>query len=798
MNLSRRTFLKGSALAAATGGVLGSGAYLQGYISPADAVETIEEKTAFTYHPPDCGGRCSFECLVRDGKLVRIQPNQNWNDDAWKTCCVRGLSEVQTIYSANRIQAPMKRTGDRGSNQFEQISWDQALDEIADKIKTSIDANGADSVLWSPGFSSYTYSRIATLLGSQMTGGAGIDTGIANGIDPVIGDAGGYAIISNEVRGWDATHNVFMFSKNFCESNMTTTRLLWDALEKGGGKLWVIDPMLSTTASKADRWITINPGTDPAMMLAMITAIIDNNWYDADFMARNTSAPFLVDVETGKQVSAGHIDEEAPELTDIVYYVWDRNSQSVQPFNAEGIDPAIEGDYSYNGRTVRTVFSLLKESQESYTLDWAAGITSVPAEAIEEVARVYATDGPNVLCAGFGGMDKTANSDIMGHCMGILAGLTGNIGKRGTAVGVLDGPGSQAGGAAELGAFALPEQFELAETQYELRDIAAVDDAKARVAINIGNSFEQQTANFNETTEWLKSLDTVVSICPYYNESTKWSDYILPAATCFENEYEYGQMINTRNHLVLQQKVIDPLYDAKTDFQIEHELAQRFDLDQYLPETPMDLVRAQLDTDDEMVAGITLESIAEHGGVQPLNCDYSPQTYHTDQVYTTPSTKIEFYVDDWTDYGQALPTWEAPDEIDADSDLASKYPLQFATTHSRFHCHSQFMESAWMHEIDGGPKLEMAPEDAEARGISAGDIVTVENDRGSIKVEAKINNSMRPGVTRLHEGWYSEYMPDTSACLQTLTNSVREERQKAMLYGTVIAYNDTRVEVKKA
>lgn len=798
MNLSRRSFLKGGALAAATAGVLGSGAYLQGYIAPADATETIEEKSAFTYHPPDCGGRCSFECMVRDGKLMRIQPNKNWNDDAWKTCCVRGLSEVQTIYSANRIQTPMKRTGERGSNQFEQISWDQAFDEIAEKTKSSINEYGADSVVWSPGFSAYSYSRIATLLGSQMTGGAGIDTGIANGIDPVVGDAGGYAIISNEVRGWDAAHNVIMFSKNFCESNMTTTRLLWNALEKGGGKLWVIDPMLSTTASKADHWITITQGTDPAMMLAMISTIIDNQWYDADFMAANTSAPFLVDVQTGKQVHTGHVDLEDPELTDIVYYVWDQKSQSVQPFNAEGVDPAIEGEFTYEGRAVKTVFTLLKESQKPFTLDWAEEITSVPAETIEEVSRVYATDGPNVLCAGFGGMDKTANSDVMGHCMGILAGLTGNLGKRGTAVGVLDGPGSQAGDAAVLGAFELPEDFELAETQYELRDITVAEDAKARVVVNIGNSFSQQTANFNETIEWLKSLDTIVSIAPYFNESTKWSDYILPAATCFENEYDYGQLTNTRNHLLLQQKVIDPLYDSKTDFQIEKELAQRFGLDQYLPDTPMDVVNAQLATDDEMVAGITLDSIVEHGGVQPLNCSYEPQVYHTDQVYTTPSTKIEFYVDDWTDFDQALPTWVAPDEINADDELASKYPLQFAQTHSRFHCHSQFMESAWMHEIDGGPKLEMAPEDAEPRGISTGDTVIVENDRGSIKVEAKINNSMRPGVTRLHEGWYSEYMADTASCLQTLTNSVRTERQKNMLYGSVIAFNDSRVEVKKA
>lgn len=798
MELSRRTFLKAGALGAAAAGVLGGGSYVGQWITPAEATETVEEKSAFTYHPPDCGGRCSFECLVRDGKLVRIMPNQNWKDDAWKTCCVRGLSEVQTIYSSNRIQAPMKRTGERGSNQFEQISWDQALDEIAQKIKDSIDKNGADSIVWSPGFSSYTYSRIATLLGSQMTSGQGIDTGIANGLDPVTGDGGGYAIIANELRGWDAAHNIFMFSKNFCESNMTSTRILWDVLERGGGKLWIIDPMLSTTATKADRWITINPGTDPAMMLAMITAIIDNKWYDAPFMRAHTSAPFLVDVETGKQVHTGHVNAEDATKSDIVYYVWDENSKSVRPHNAKGVKPALEGEYEYKGRKVKTVFTLLKENQKPYTLDWAAGITSVPAETIKEVAKAYATDGPNVLCAGFGGMDKTANSDVMGHAMGVLAAITGNSGKRGTAVGVLDGPGSPAGDAAALGDFSLPEKFALAPTQYELSDIRTAKDAKARVMMNIGNSPYEQTADFNKTIEWMKTLDTIVTITLYYNESTKWSDYILPAATCFENEYDYGMLTNTRNHLLLQSKVIDPLYECKTDFQIEKELAQRLGVDKYLPKDTRELLDAQLKTDDPMVKGITVDTIAAHGGVQQLNCDTSPQTTHLDQVYFTPSGKLELFVDDWADFKQSLPNWEEPNEINPENNLAEKYPLQFAQTHSRFHCHSQFMESAWMHEIDGGPKLEMAPEDADPRGIKAGDIVEVYNDRGSIKVEAKINNSLRPGVTRLHEGWYSEYMADSSSSLQTLTNGVRTKRQENMSYGPVIAYNDSRVEVKKA
>ena len=98
--------------------------------------ETVapEQKTAYTFHQFMCGGGCSLKCTVRDGRLCLIEPNDALGEELG-TVCLRGLSEVQHVYSADRIQTPLKRVGARGSNEFEAITWDEALDIIEEKIK---------------------------------------------------------------------------------------------------------------------------------------------------------------------------------------------------------------------------------------------------------------------------------------------------------------------------------------------------------------------------------------------------------------------------------------------------------------------------------------------------------------------------------------------------------------------------------------------------------------------------------------------------------------------------------------
>ena len=122
--VSRRSFLKGAGALGAIGiaGMASTSDWLKP--SQANASQEVQEYTACTYHQAHCGGMCPLKCTVRDGRVVLVQPNDACIDDRYKTICLKGISEVQHIYGDKRIQAPLKRVGERGQNEFMQISWD--------------------------------------------------------------------------------------------------------------------------------------------------------------------------------------------------------------------------------------------------------------------------------------------------------------------------------------------------------------------------------------------------------------------------------------------------------------------------------------------------------------------------------------------------------------------------------------------------------------------------------------------------------------------------------------------------
>jgi molybdopterin-containing oxidoreductase family molybdopterin binding subunit len=584
-----------------------------------------------------------------------------------------------------------------------------------------------------------------------------------------------------------------LFSANPSETIITTVQYLFDAM-KAGAKLTVIDPMFSVTAAKADKWIPINPGVDSALMLAMISEIIDNEWYDEEYMLANTVSPYLIDEKTGAFIRQNAEVSEEDTYETNPFMVWDTLSNQAVPATSESISAALEGAFTLPSGKAKTVFTLLKENQKPYTSDWASPITGVPVEDIVELARAYACDGPALITSGWGGSDKVCNSDVNGHAMSLLASITGNVGVHGGGVGIMGEQMISHGSFAEFGGWTLPEEFATAELEMSFT-ARREEPNKARVLINSGNVTQQHTGNLTKTNEWLKTLDFIVTIVPFYNEGTKWSDIVLPACTNFETEYDYSRLITFRNHVLIQQKVVDPLYESKSDFAIEQELAKLFKLEQYLPKSPTELLEATLTSEDPKLAGITLEALTKNNGIMRMNVPEEPFVGHLDQVYETPTGKLEYYHEISFADNQALPNYAEPNEIAPNNELAEKYPLSFVQRHTRFHVHSQFMESAWIREIDPEPVIELSEKDAEARGLKNGDTVEVFNDRGSCKVKVKIMNTMRPGTSSIHEGWYSGKMIEGH--LQNLTNDYQEERQKVMTYGPVVPYNDTRVEVKK-
>lgn len=766
------------------------------WLKASTALAEPEERIACTYHQAHCGSMCSLKCTVRDGRIVLIQPNDMASERRYQTCCLKGLSEIQHVYGQGRVQTPMRRTGERGEGAFEQISWDQALDEIAAKLKEVQSAHGDSAVMVTNGAEA-DVEFLAPMLGACGQGyNAGIDTGTGNGLDPALGMGWGYAMTNPETRDWTKSKLVIQSGTNFCESSLTTARILFEAKE-AGARIVVIDPHFSTTAGKADQWIPIEPGTDAALFLGMISHILDNKLYDEDFIKQHTCLPFLADAKTKKLIKAKApaTDEAGTALNGQkdLFYVLSGGSPVVYA-NAKGIQ--LSGSASVKGAKARTVFDMLVERQKPYTTAWAAEVTGIDEQVIKDLAEEYAA-GPSSLGVGWGGWDKMSNADVGGHAAAVLVALTGNIGKPGTGVGVYVG-GSYTGYAAGLGAWALPEGMAAGSSDVAIYDMPYKEN-NVRAWISVGDAYIQRIANCTAAEDWMRGLDLVVSADPYFTESCKWADYILPLTTRFEYDEDFGNIKNGYSHIVMQQKVIDPLFEAKTDLWFTRELAKRLGRDKGLPATARERADAILSTSADpwvVKSSLSVEKLAEHQCIWPAVEDLEPvRRVVEDLAFSTLSGNIDLYYEEMIPFGQELPAWEQPNEAYRDNPARAELPFQLGGMRTRFRVHNQFNDAEWLQQFYV-PTVDMNPADAAPLGIASGDTVVVRNERGSFKVPVHLNESIRPGSARIYEGATSDYT--TEGNLQSVTNDTRLERGYLQMMGPVIPFSDTLVSIEKA
>ena len=783
--VSRRGFVKSAAAAFGALGLAGVAGMTStdGWLAPAKAGEKLDEHVAYTYHNEHCLCNCMLKCTVRDGRLCMVEPRPN-EDRRFRNVCLKGISEIQHIYGSARLQSPMKRVGERGSGEFEAITWDEAFQTIAENFKKTQDEYGPES-LWIQ-YSTEAQQRftplLATILGAQAGGLNGYDMGQGNGLGQAFGFSGMFAL--NTIWEWPQAKTVILANCNLVETSMMWSRAMLDAKE-AGTKFVVIDPRYSATASKADQWVNLKPGTDPALFLGMVKHILDNGLYDAEHVMANTSLPFLIDKETGRVLHADPNDEASSPL------VWDSASKRAVPSGTDGADPALEGEFTVNGALCTTQFSRLEESVEGCTLEWAERVTGVPAETIAQLAEEYA-EGPSIICNGVGGIDKFGNSDVAGHCYALIASLTGNYGKRGTGCGIYGYHVTNY--SVTLGSWPLPENLAPAKSPLGFYDVVQKDDT-VHAAMFFGDIPTQKAANWSKTAEWLKSLDFVALADIYHSSVVDYVDLVLPVCSKFECADSVGGVKCANGYILENQKILDPLFESKSDFYIEKGIAEAMGLGDLYPENGEEFARALLETGDPMTEGFTLESLEENNGALKLLGTDDILGPEVGMVYDTPSTKQEPYYENLLEFGQAFPAWEQPNEAYADNPLREKYPLTFLQARSRFRVHSAYSGASWIQQIFE-PHIELNPADAQARGLEDGDQVEVFNDRGSFRTKLLTNESIQPESAFMVESTYSKYLDGT--LMQSVTNDALNPRGYELTYGPMIPFNDTLVEIRKA
>ena len=746
-----------------------------------------DETVVNTVCAHNCGGRAPLACTVRDGRLVRVAPAAH-PDARYQGLCVRCLTLPQWVYAEERIATPLRRTGERGSGEFEPVSWDDALDEIAARFSALIDAHGARSIAFSRTSGSSqlaNYSRLAALIGGGGSANffGGVDMAVHMGLNNVLGFKGMFGQAANEWTDRPNARNYLVWGNNPAETSMTSMRFLLDARE-AGTEVIVIDSRYSATAMHATWWIAPRPGTDLALALGLLHVLIDEGLVDEAFTRKHTVGPLLVRKDTGTFLRASDVSVTG---SDSEYLVMGTNGHSNR--SSSVAVPRLRGRFHVDGHPVATAFSLLAELVADYPPDRVANITGIEAADIRELARTYA-NGPSTIGFGYG-VDRYLHAEVLTRAAATMAVLTGNIGKPGSGVGVQShGIGSRM---ATLGP--TPPLPDWAGTESIPNIEVGSRDLPVRALFCQGDWLNQRMAHMDRARDYLASLEFVVTVDHFWQTTADWSDIVLPASTFLEGRERVRDVAIAGNSVMLRRPVIPPVGESRPDSEIERALAERLGLGGYFKASGEDIVRVQIDgSTDPAMRDITLDGLLARGGAAALRVPAAPNVQFADLKFPTPTGRAEFYVEALAPLGEALPVFREDHEALPGHPSAELYPLVLVQAHARQRAHSTFFNTRWTLEIWPEPVLDLNPADAETRGLNDGDLAEAFNARGNVVARVAVSADYPPGMVNLSEGWkQNQYVAGN---VQALTNGTINPAQQLLWGHANIPFYDTRVEVR--
>jgi DMSO reductase family type II enzyme molybdopterin subunit len=585
-------------------------------------------------HGTNCTGNCAFNVYVRSGIVWREEQQGEYGrsedaPDYGPRGCQKGLRHARYMYGRQRVLYPMKRRGARGAGKWERISWDQAMNEIADRFIDHYRSTGPRSISFDLGTqmvlkraSFAALGRFATLTGIEspeaFAGVGDLPTGVMMTVgEPLLGDTMAAVFKSKCCLVW------------FCNPAVTRipdAHFFWEA-RYNGTEVIAISPEFTPTAMHASRWVNPKPGTDTALALAMAQVIVAGRLFDDAYLREQTDLPFLVRTDNGRFLRETDMSGQ-PGARDNLFYVWDEATGQAVAAPATGnpppppgvpvpvipggslklgaLRPAIEGHWQIATQSgaveATTVFELLKRRLAEYTPETAAAITGVHADNIRRIARIFASARPAMIFSGYR-MCKWLHGDLLQRAFMLLLSLTGNLGKAGGGLQL-----ENLGRVDSQLAFMLadvPPTFRVAtlsrwdyahgngrELNERIYGKALADDVERHYRESISRGWfpdyaatpwkmgffaGSNTANWRASgTHWrqqaFEKLETIVSMTPDMGVTAMYADYVLPIAHHYERQ-DYMLEARTPYVQVLDQAV-PPLGEAVDDWMALDRLAQ--------------------------------------------------------------------------------------------------------------------------------------------------------------------------------------------------------------------------------
>lgn len=650
----------------------------------------------------DCGGdACPLLAHVEGQHVVRITNNPAAG--RFLNGCRRGFDLTLEQRAPGRILTPLIRNGERGSGQFRSASWDEALALVAARLSEVRARYGADAVLnrasagvlgalhGTPGL----LSRFLSLFGGYTRLTGNYSNAAAMFVLPyLLGDEWTRA-------GWDAATMQYSRMIILWGANLLDTRLGTEApqrlmeAKRRGAQIIVIDPRRSATVQHAATWwLPCRPGTDAALMLAVLHVLISENLLDRPFIGAH---------------SAGFDELER-------YVLGADGGQARSPH-------------------------------------WASAICGLPASEIVRFARAYAATRPAMLFPGYS-IQRVQGGEETYRLTVALQVATGNFGQRGGSTGAINSrlPTPRVGRLPAVAASgARPAVPVLRWPDAILQGRAGGYPSDIHAAYFLGSNAVNQGGDVRKAMAAMARLDFAVSHELFLTPTAQWCDVILPTTTAFEKEDIGIPWLG--NYLLYKPQVVSPPGQARSDYDTLCDLAARLGFGdafsggrsaaQWIARF---IAQSEIpDPDAFRRTGIYLAAEQERVGLADFTA--SPERH----ALSTPSGKVEIASAAYAAAtgGSAIPMWR-------DAPRDEHYPLQLVTPKCASRTHSQGSNIAALRRREPHV-LTMHPDDAAPRAITDGARVRVTGARGETRVAVRVSDEVMAGVVSLPEGIWAQF-----------------------------------------
>lgn len=395
-------------------------------------------------------------------------------------------------------------------------------------------------------------------------------------------------------------------------------------------------------------------------------------------------------------------------------------------------------------------FAELCEHVKQHTPEWAAGVTGIAAEQIATLAHAYATTERAMILIGGSSMHKSSNGWMGSRAIACLPALCGKLGKAGAGLGPRHAARTHGMATGNIGAAGRRPAGD-----YQISQMSEItqglEAGQIKVLLLLGTDMLSSFADADRLAKALGQVDLIVSQDLFLNDTAAaHADVVLPATSWVE----WPSLKLTNTHMYLMEQAIPPRGESRPLNEVLDALARRLGIEDYFPwSDPEQAMNAVLD--HPALGNATVERLRAQGGNQPMAISH---VAHPDLRFSTPSGKIEFYSERLGGFGMPpLPVYEEASETPRSRpDLATRFPLVFRQGRTFAHFHGFYLHGRALPSLvraEPQPEVWIAPADAAARGIAAGDAVRVHNDRGSLEAAARVTDDVPAGVVWMHDGW---------------------------------------------